>query len=348
MGLAPYGQPRFVDRIVGTMVEVEGRRVDLDGHVVLQLLPGPDDDVGEVPQLFGGPPRRPESADHANGRWTSRLRFRKSPKTSCSRPPGTCTRKPGCKSVPGRRCRAQLRGQWAHPARRAVREHLGAAGRRRCRRSAGRGAACLASAARRAAPAAAGDSMHGSLLGPARDRRRYQIVSRRRKMRATPSIQTTRSLSEAVADLMAREQVVGWFQGRMEFGPRALGARSIIGDARSPSLQSTMNLKIKFRESFRPFAPVVLKERVRGLFRDAAGDRQPIHAAGGAGARAIGGRRSTVNSRRASIKRQDGAFGNPGGDARGLLGAGANRRRRAATAASTSWSRRSSERPVVP
>src|SRR5688572_24933893 len=74
------------------------------------------------------------------------------------------------------------------------------------------------------------------------------------------------SLCEAVADLMAREQVVGWFQGRMEFGPRALGARSIIGDARSASLQSTMNLKIKFRESFRPFAPVVLKERVSDYF----------------------------------------------------------------------------------
>ena len=84
---------------------------------------------------------------------------------------------------------------------------------------------------------------------------------------------------------MAREQVVGWFQGRMEFGPRALGARSIIGDARSPSMQSTMNLKIKFRESFRPFAPVVLKERASDYFEMATGDRQPIHAAGGARAR---------------------------------------------------------------
>jgi carbamoyltransferase len=74
------------------------------------------------------------------------------------------------------------------------------------------------------------------------------------------------TLNDAVADLMAREAVVGWFSGRMEFGPRALGARSIIGDARSPKLQSTMNLKIKFRESFRPFAPVVLKERVADYF----------------------------------------------------------------------------------
>jgi carbamoyltransferase len=60
--------------------------------------------------------------------------------------------------------------------------------------------------------------------------------------------------------------VVGWFQGRMEFGPRALGARSIIGDARSPAMQETMNLKIKFRESFRPFAPSVTAERISDYF----------------------------------------------------------------------------------
>ena len=62
--------------------------------------------------------------------------------------------------------------------------------------------------------------------------------------------------------MLAEGKIVGWFQGRMEFGPRALGARSIIGDARNPTMQATMNLKIKFRESFRPFAPCVLQERV--------------------------------------------------------------------------------------
>ena len=65
---------------------------------------------------------------------------------------------------------------------------------------------------------------------------------------------------------MAQEKVVGLFQGRMEFGPRALGGRSIIGDARSPKMQSVMNVKIKFRESFRPFAPAVLRERVHDWF----------------------------------------------------------------------------------
>ncbi|MYD88327.1 MAG: hypothetical protein F4Y14_20485, partial [Acidobacteria bacterium] len=73
-------------------------------------------------------------------------------------------------------------------------------------------------------------------------------------------------LCDVVADLLARGEVVGWFQGRMEFGPRALGSRSILGDPRSRDMQSVMNRKIKFRESFRPFAPSVLRERVDDWF----------------------------------------------------------------------------------
>ena len=73
-------------------------------------------------------------------------------------------------------------------------------------------------------------------------------------------------LLETVAEFLASEKVVGWFHGRMEFGPRALGARSIIGDARSSKMQSVMNLKIKYRESFRPFAPTVLEEEVSDYF----------------------------------------------------------------------------------
>jgi carbamoyltransferase len=73
-------------------------------------------------------------------------------------------------------------------------------------------------------------------------------------------------LTSKVAELIGSEKVIGWFQGRMEFGPRALGARSIIGDARSPKMQETMNLKIKFRESFRPFAPSVIEEKISDYF----------------------------------------------------------------------------------
>src|SRR5439155_15833469 len=77
------------------------------------------------------------------------------------------------------------------------------------------------------------------------------------------------------ARLLADEKVVGWFQGRMEFGPRALGARSILGDPRSRQMQSVMNLKIKFRESFRPFAPSVLREKVDDYFEMRPNEESP-------------------------------------------------------------------------
>jgi carbamoyltransferase len=86
---------------------------------------------------------------------------------------------------------------------------------------------------------------------------------------------TDDTLCDAVADMMASEQVIGWFQGRMEFGPRALGSRSIIGDARSPAMQSVMNLKTKFRESFRPFAPSVLRDHVHKYFDMAPDTESP-------------------------------------------------------------------------
>ena len=77
---------------------------------------------------------------------------------------------------------------------------------------------------------------------------------------------TDTELPDKIANLIANEKVIGWFQGRMEFGPRALGSRTIIGDARSPEMQKTMNLKIKYRESFRPFAPSVTREDLAEWF----------------------------------------------------------------------------------
>src|SRR5205823_4143875 len=73
-------------------------------------------------------------------------------------------------------------------------------------------------------------------------------------------VMTDEQVIDACADSLAEGKALGWFQGRMEFGPRALGARSILGDARSPSMQKQLNLKVKYRESFRPFAPSVLAE----------------------------------------------------------------------------------------
>ncbi len=109
-----------------------------------------------------------------------------------------------------------------------------------------------------------GDSQNGSFLGPSFSDQ--EILDFLKERELTFHKLDTREIPETAADLIAKEKVIGWFQGRMEFGPRALGARSIIGDPRSPEMQSTMNLKIKFRESVRPFAPSVLAEKVSEYF----------------------------------------------------------------------------------
>ena len=106
--------------------------------------------------------------------------------------------------------------------------------------------------------------MQGSLLGPGYSDEEIETVLRGHK--AVYRRLERKALLDFTIDLLTSEKVVGWFQGRMEFGPRALGNRSILGDARSPKMQSVMNLKVKFRESFRPFAPVVRRERVSDYF----------------------------------------------------------------------------------
>ena len=109
------------------------------------------------------------------------------------------------------------------------------------------------------------DNQKGSLLGPAYSNE--QIKEFLDSAEAKYHVYSDREeLISKVADLINQEKVIGWFQGKMEFGPRALGSRSIIGDARSEKMQSIMNRKIKFRESFRPFAPCVLREDARDYF----------------------------------------------------------------------------------
>jgi carbamoyltransferase len=118
------------------------------------------------------------------------------------------------------------------------------------------------------------DAQKGSLLGPAFS---TDEVSRFLNGAEAPHTHFDREddLLAHVAGLLAEEKVVGWFHGRMEFGPRALGARSILGDARSAKMQATMNVKIKFRESFRPFAPVVLQEHAHEWFEVRPGQESP-------------------------------------------------------------------------
>ena len=110
-----------------------------------------------------------------------------------------------------------------------------------------------------------GDAMRGSLLGPEFSPREIQRTIGKYEGVAQHYTDFC-ELSRVVAARLAKGQVVGWFQGRMEFGPRALGNRSIIGDARNPEMQKKMNLKTKFREGFRPFAPTVLEEDVQEHF----------------------------------------------------------------------------------
>ena len=110
----------------------------------------------------------------------------------------------------------------------------------------------------------AGDSMQGAYLGPRFEQNdiEQRLATVGGEFRAVPDDE----LTAEVAELLEQGKVIGWFQGRMEFGPRALGGRSIIGDPRNQTMQSTMNLKIKYRESFRPFAPSVLYEATADYF----------------------------------------------------------------------------------
>jgi len=108
------------------------------------------------------------------------------------------------------------------------------------------------------------DGMKGSYLGPKNSVADIESFLQSRNLPYTKH--SREELPKLVAELLAAGKIIGLHQGRMEFGPRALGARSIIGDARSPAMQSMMNLKIKYRESFRPFAPSVLREHVADWF----------------------------------------------------------------------------------
>ncbi len=108
------------------------------------------------------------------------------------------------------------------------------------------------------------DHMHGSYLGP--EYSQEDIETRLKRVGAKFDSLSYDGMIDQTAEALASENAVGWFQGRMEFGPRALGGRSILGDPRSPTMQKTLNLKVKFRESFRPFAPSVLREDVSDWF----------------------------------------------------------------------------------
>ena len=264
MGLAPYGEPKYVAAIYDELMDLRD-----DGSFTLDqryfnYLSGLTMTSAAFDALFGGPPRKPES------KLTQReMDLARSVQVVCEevvlRMARTARRETGSANLcmgggvalnavaNGRVLReGQFDRVWIQPA-------AGDAG-------GALGAALLAwhrylEAAR---PSKSEDAMKAACLGPSFTD--SEIAAQLEAERAVFERLEQSDLIARTSTLLAAEQVVGWFQGRMEFGPRALGSRSILADPRSPRMQALINLKIKFREGFRPFAPSVLAERASEYF----------------------------------------------------------------------------------
>ena len=265
MGLAPYGEPKYVDLIYRELLDLREDGSFRLNQQYFNYLSGLTMTSPAFDRLFGGPPRVPES------KLTQKeMDLARSVQVVCEeimlRMARAAHRETGLANLclaggvalncvgNGRLLReGPFKQIWIQPA-------AGDAG-------GALGAAQLAWHRHLRAPRHApvqGDGMRGAYLGPA-----YQpdeIERYLNEIGAPYQRLDGDDLLKRTATLLADEKIVGWFDGRMEFGPRALGARSILGDPRSPRMQAQMNIKIKFREGFRPFAPSVLRERVGDYF----------------------------------------------------------------------------------
>jgi len=265
MGLAPYGEPKYVKAIYEHLIDLKPDgtfRLNMDyfNYCTGLTMTGPKFD-----EIFGGPPRKPESKLGQREMDLARS-IQEVTEEVMLRVSRTLHHETGVESLclaggvalncvgNGRILReGPFRNLWIQPA-------AGDAG----------GAVGAALAAwhqydEQPRPSRNGsDRMNGSYLGPSFTNEEVEQFLRKQD---APYVRLDGDeLFRRVAEELAAEKVVGWLQGRMEFGPRSLGGRSILGDARSPKMQSVMNLKIKYRESFRPFAPSVLRERVSEYF----------------------------------------------------------------------------------
>ncbi|MBI4168838.1 MAG: methyltransferase domain-containing protein [Acidobacteria bacterium] len=264
MGLAPYGKPVYRDLIMKALIDVKE-----DGSFWMDMsyfnyCQGLTMTSRKFHDLFGGPPRRPDE------RLTERhMDLAASVQTVTEEIMLRAARHVGKETGSRNLCLAggvalncvangrilretDFENVWIQPAAGDAGGALGVAllvwyqlldNPRRPQRS---------------------DAQRGSLLGPAYSNETIRAFLDRAG--ATYELLEEDALVDRVARLMAEGHVVGWFQGRMEYGPRALGCRSIVGDARSRDMQSVMNLKVKYRESFRPFAPCVLRDHVEEYF----------------------------------------------------------------------------------
>ncbi len=264
MGLAPYGEAKYVDLILDHLLDLKEDGTFRLNMQYFNYTTGLTMTNRKFHQLFGGPPRQPES------KLTQRemdiaASIQKVTEEVVLRLARTVHKELGedylCLAggvalncvANGRILReGPFQDIWIQPAAGDAGGAIGAAlaiwhqyhDQPRC--------------------ANGGDKMQGAYLGPKFSC--SEIQSDLDALGAKYQLLADEELLRQVAEILAQENVVGWFQGRMEFGPRALGGRSIIGDPRSAKMQSVMNLKIKYRESFRPFAPSVLAERVSDYF----------------------------------------------------------------------------------
>ncbi|MBM3553967.1 MAG: hypothetical protein FJX47_00255, partial [Alphaproteobacteria bacterium] len=265
MGLAPYGEPKYASVVFDKIMDLKADgsfRLDLD---YFDYCTGLTMTNARFDALFGGPARKPDEkltqhhmdlaasiqavTEEVVLRLTRALRQETGLRNLCLAGGVALNCVANGKVLRD----GQFDGIWVQPAAGDAGGALGAA---------------LAAyhvhkgGARKTNGAA--DAMRGSYLGPAFTD--DEVAARLTKAGARFARLSDEELIGAAVDALAGEKALGWFQGRMEFGPRALGGRSILGDARSPSMQSLLNLKVKYRESFRPFAPSVLREDVADWF----------------------------------------------------------------------------------
>jgi carbamoyltransferase len=265
MGLAPYGEPKYVDLIYKELMDLREDGSFSLNQKYFNYLAGLTMTSKAFDELFGGPPRVPET------KLTQKeMDLARSVQAVCEevmlRMARTAHRETGLENLclaggvalncvgNGRLLReGPFKRLWIQPAAGDAGGALGVAQliwHRYYRQP------------RRVRPGK--DEMKGAYLGPAFSE--TEIEEFLASTGAAYERLDRDAMLPRVAEILADEKIVGWFNGRMEFGPRALGARSILGDPRSPRMQAQMNIKIKFREGFRPFAPSVLRERVQDYF----------------------------------------------------------------------------------
>jgi carbamoyltransferase len=263
MGLAPYGEPKYVQRILRHLVDVKPDGSFRLDQAYFNYCTGLTMTNGKFDDLFGGPPRKPDEplvqrhmdlaasiqavTDEIVLRMTRALRTETGIKNLC------------LAGGVALNCVANgkvLRdGRFEHIYIQPAAGDAGGA----------LGAALVGYHLQLGGPRQVnGDAMQGAYLGPVFTQ--ADIEARLTSCGAIFERLDDAALISTCARALAQGKALGWFQGRMEFGPRALGNRSILGDPRSPSMQKTLNLKVKYRESFRPFAPSVLRERVSEWF----------------------------------------------------------------------------------